>query len=77
MSRFRRQMSYKASLSIVTVTSVCSSNECTHNTVLYGSTTAVAIWGHAHTVKLNFDFFPSSTDRRSKSRHAKPDPVPP
>merc|ERR1719436_57591 len=39
------------------VTSVCSRSECTHNTVLYGSTTAVATWGQAHTVKLNFDFF--------------------
>merc|ERR1719326_2203400 len=58
MSKFRRQMSYSASLSIVTVTSVCSSKECTHNTVLYGSTTAVAIWGQAHTVKLNLDFLP-------------------
>merc|ERR1712137_475279 len=42
----------------MTVTSVCSSNECTHSTVLYGSTTAVATWGHAQTVKLNLDFFP-------------------
>merc|ERR1719221_105650 len=38
------------------VTSVCSSNECTQSTVLYGSTTAVATWGHAHTVKLSLDF---------------------
>merc|ERR1719492_562791 len=39
------------------VTSVCSSKECTHSTVLYGSTTAVATWGQAHTVKLILDFF--------------------
>merc|ERR1711972_1083438 len=58
MSKLRRQMSYNASLSIIMVTSVCSSKECTHKTVLYGSTTAVATWGQAHTVKLNFDFLP-------------------
>merc|ERR1711972_978963 len=58
MSRLRRQTSYSASLSIMMVTSVCSSRECTHSTVLYGSTTAVATCGHAHTVKLIFDFLP-------------------
>merc|ERR1719215_599912 len=58
MSKLRRQMSYRASLSIMTVTSVCSRRECTHNTVLYGSTTAVATCGHDHTVKLSFDFLP-------------------
>merc|ERR1719343_1635324 len=58
MSRFRLQMSYNASLSYMIVTSVCSSRECTHSTVLYGSTTAVATCGHAHTVKLIFDFLP-------------------
>merc|ERR1719174_1667475 len=58
MSRLRRQMSYNASLSYMTVTSVCSSNEWTHNTVLYGSTTAVATWGQAQIVKLNFDSLP-------------------
>merc|ERR1719352_1221245 len=42
MSRLRRQISYNASLSYMIVTSVCSSKECTHRTVLYGSTTAVA-----------------------------------
>merc|ERR1711953_1199222 len=42
MSKFRRQMSYKASLSIMIVTSVCSNREWTHKTVLHGSTTAVA-----------------------------------
>merc|ERR1719355_8248 len=58
MSRFLRQMSYKASLSYMMVTSVCSKSECTQSTVLYGSTTAVATWGQAHTVKLIFDFLP-------------------
>merc|ERR1711866_7141 len=58
MSRLRRQMSYNASLSYMMVTSVCSSKECTHNTVLYGSTTAVATWGQAHTVKLILLFLP-------------------
>merc|ERR1712084_123245 len=58
MSRLRRQMSYNASLSIMIVTSVCSKSEWTHKTVLYGSTTAVATCGHAHTVKESLDFFP-------------------
>merc|ERR1719498_1445335 len=58
MSKFLRQMSYRASLSYMIVTSVCSKRECTHKTVLYGSTTAVATWGHAQTVKLSFDFLP-------------------
>merc|ERR1719261_1057660 len=58
MSRLRRQMSYRASLSTMLVTSVCSKRECTQRTVLYGSTTAVATWGHDHTVKLSFDFLP-------------------
>merc|ERR1719436_645938 len=58
MSRLRRQISYKASLSYMMVTSVCSSKLCTHKTVLYGSTTAVATCGQAQTVKLIFDFFP-------------------
>merc|ERR1719215_739510 len=58
MSKFRLQMSYKASLSYIIVTSVCSKRECTHKTVLYGSTTAVATCGHAQIVKLSFDFLP-------------------
>merc|ERR1719436_1268869 len=58
MSRLRRQISYKASLSYMIVTSVCSNSECTHNTVLYGSTTAVATCGHAQVVKLSLDFLP-------------------
>merc|ERR1719230_1310077 len=58
MSKFLLQMSYKASLSYMMVTSVCSKSEWTHKTVLYGSTTAVATWGHAQIVKLNLDFLP-------------------
>merc|ERR1719378_628252 len=58
MSKFLRQISYKASLSYMIVTSVCSRRECTQSTVLYGSTTAVATCGHAQTVKLNLDFLP-------------------
>merc|ERR1719355_4251 len=58
MSKLRRQISYKASLSYMMVTSVCSSNECTQRTVLYGSTTAVAICGQAHTVNEHFVFLP-------------------
>merc|ERR1711904_458637 len=58
MSRLRRQMSYKASLSTWLVTSVCSRREWTHNTQLYGSTTAVETWGQGQTVKDNLDFLP-------------------
>merc|ERR1719335_1645403 len=58
MSKLRRQMSYNASLSYIMVTSVCSSKLCTQRTVLYGSTTAVATWGQAHTVKDNLLFLP-------------------
>merc|ERR1719378_1711725 len=58
MSKLRLQMSYRASLSSMVVTSVCSSREWTQSTVLYGSTTAVATCGHDHTVKLSFDFLP-------------------
>merc|ERR1719421_34779 len=58
ISRFRRQISYNASLSTWFVTSVCSRSECTQSTQLYGSTTAVDTCGHGHTVKLSFDFLP-------------------
>merc|ERR1719498_2308714 len=58
MSKFLRQISYKASLSYMMVTSVCSRRECTHRTVLYGSTTAVATCGHAQTVKESLLFLP-------------------
>merc|ERR1712224_1192977 len=43
MSRLRRQMSYRASLSTWLVTSVCSRSECTQSTVLYGSTHEVGL----------------------------------
>merc|ERR1719223_2420739 len=58
MSKLRRQISYSASLSYMMVTSVCSRSECTHNTVLYGSTTAVATCGKAQTVKEILLFLP-------------------
>merc|ERR1719387_873564 len=58
MSKLRLQISYKASLSYMMVTSVCSSREWTQRTVLYGSTTAVATWGQAQTVKDNLLFLP-------------------
>merc|ERR1719197_1484530 len=58
MSRLRRQISYKASLSTWLVTSVCSKSEWTHNTVLYGSTQALEICGQDHTVNEIFDFLP-------------------
>ena len=41
MSKDLRQMSYTASLSNITETSVCSSSACVDSTELYGSTTAV------------------------------------
>merc|ERR1719421_1548450 len=58
MSRLRRQMSYRASLSTWLVTSVCSIREWQHSTVLYGSTTAVDTCGHDHTVNEILDFLP-------------------
>merc|ERR1719460_2709492 len=58
MSRVRRQMSYRASLSTWFVTSVCSSSECTQSTVLYGSTHADEICGHDHTVNEILLFLP-------------------
>merc|ERR1711918_319982 len=58
MSRLRRQMSYNASLSYMIVTSVCSNKLCTQRTVLYGSTTAVATCGQAHTVNEILLFLP-------------------
>merc|ERR1712072_1352500 len=58
ISRLRRQISYRASLSTWLVTSVCSRSECTHKTVLYGSTHAEEICGHDQTVNEIFDFLP-------------------
>merc|ERR1719197_2473834 len=45
MSRLRRQISYTASLSSITATSVCSRREWVDRTELYGSTTAVETGG--------------------------------
>merc|ERR1719197_2187365 len=45
MSRLRRQMSYRASLSTMKDTSVCSNSEWVESTQLYGSTTAVETCG--------------------------------
>merc|ERR1719223_2732006 len=46
MSSERRQMSYTASLSRMTATSVCSRREWVERTELYGSTTAGGnLWG--------------------------------
>merc|ERR1719258_998988 len=56
MSRLRRQISYRASLSTWFVTSVCSRSECTQSTVLYGSTHAEEICGQDHTVNEILDF---------------------
>ena len=52
------QMSNKASLSLLMVTSVCSQRLCTHSMVMYGSTTAVATCGHGPTVNLSLNFSP-------------------
>merc|ERR1719364_300439 len=71
MSKLRRQMSYSASLSTIVVTSVCSRSEWTQSTVLYGSTTAVATCGQAHTVKLSFDF---AVVHRQALKHEAPKP---
>merc|ERR1719277_1298599 len=72
MSRLRRQMSYSASLSIMIVTSVCSNSEWTQRTVLYGSTTAVATCGQAHTVKDSLDFFTIVDRQTFKHQASKP-----
>merc|ERR1719420_2185490 len=77
MSRLRRQISYRASLSTWLVTSVCSRSEWTQSTVLYGSTHAEEICGHDHTVNEILLFLPESTERRSRSRQPRPEPVPP
>ena len=58
MSKLRRQISDKASLSIILVKYVCPYKECTQSTLLYGSTTSVATRGQDQTVKLIFDFLP-------------------
>merc|ERR1719412_928191 len=58
MSSDLRQMSYMASLSSITATSVCSSKEWVDRTELYGSTTAVDTCGEGYTVNPSLDFFP-------------------
>ena len=58
MSIFLLQISYMASLSNITETSVCSNNECVLSIELYGSTTAVDIYGEGYIVNPNLDFFP-------------------
>ena len=59
MSRSRRQMSFKARLSSITVMSVCSNKERSDKTMLYGSTNPVATC--------------ESTDKRSRRIHPKPE----
>merc|ERR1711981_665751 len=71
MSRQRRQMSYRASLSSMTATSVCSRREWVARTALYGSTTAVDTWGEGYTQKPILDFLPQSTERRSRRREPR------
>merc|ERR1719424_35514 len=58
MSRERRQMSYRASLSRQIATSVCSRSACEESTELYGSTTAVATCGAGEIVNASLDFLP-------------------
>ena len=58
MSRFLLHISYIASLSSNTATSVCSSNECVACIELYGSTIDVERCGEGYTVKLIFAAFP-------------------
>ena len=48
----------ESELSSMMATSVCSSRECVDKIELYGSTTAVEIWGEGYTVKPSLDFFP-------------------
>jgi hypothetical protein len=42
----------------MTQTSVCSNKEWVDKIELYGSTTAVDIYGEGYTVNPNFDFLP-------------------
>merc|ERR1719456_707033 len=58
MSRLRRQMSYTASLSSITATSVCSRREWVDSTELYGSTTAVDTCGDGYTQNPSLDLRP-------------------
>ena len=74
MSKFRRQMSHKTSLSIITSKSVCSSKKCAHKTVLYGSTMTVETCGQAHTVVLGFGASRCRETDAFRSRTANPEP---
>ena len=47
-----------ASLSTITVTSVCSSKESAHQAALYDSKSIVETCGQSRTLKLFFGFFP-------------------
>merc|ERR1719178_68751 len=58
MSRLRRHTSYRASLSMQKVQSVCSSREWVESTELYGSTTAVDTWGEGEMAKESLDLRP-------------------
>jgi hypothetical protein len=58
MSRERQQRSYRASLPSMIATSMCSSRVWHVNTVLYGSTMALATWGEGQTQKPTLDFLP-------------------
>ena len=71
VSKLRRPLLYKTPPSFTAVTYVFSRTECARKTVLVGSSAAVANCGHAHTVKLSFDFFLSSTRRHPRSGYVK------
>ena len=70
-----RLLSYRAALSIITRTFVCSSKNCVH--AQYGSTTVVATCGQTHTERLSFGSSCSQRTDVFRSRHSSPDPVPP
>ena len=75
MSELRWQMLYSASLSIITVRSVCSSDKYTPKTVLYGSTTAVAKYApeaHTRDQKPTPPPYTVYTVRASESAHQFP-----
>jgi hypothetical protein len=58
ISRFRRQISYTASLSTKKVQSEFSIVEWVERTALYGSTTAVETRGPGYTANSSLDFLP-------------------
>ena len=65
MPKLKRQQSYRASLYIITVTSVCASEDCARKMALYGSTISAAICG------LSFDCEQSFTARIFSTTHVK------